>query len=100
MPRKYTNVELLSEEVFRRKATGETNGEIAKSYRLSKKQIKKLVTRQNHKARLIANGYIPRSKGRPRKNMADEKTRRSNELAELRMKVELLQNFLSEVGRK
>jgi hypothetical protein len=32
--------------------------------------------------------------------MADEKTRRNNELAELRMKVELLQNFLSEVGKK
>ena len=100
MPREYTKVELLSEEVFRRKAAGETNREIAESYGLSKKQIKKLVTRQNRKARLIANGYIPRPKGRPRKNIADEKTRRNNELAELRMKVELLQNFLSEVGRK
>lgn len=100
MPRKYTKVELLSEEVFRRKAAGETNREIAESYGLSIKQIKKLVTRQNHKARLIVNGYSPRYKGRPRKNTADEKTRLSNELAELRMKVELLQNFLSEAGRK
>jgi hypothetical protein len=48
VPRKYTKVELLSEEVFQRKAAGETNGEIAESYGLSKKQIKKMVTRQNH----------------------------------------------------
>lgn len=100
MSRKYTKVELLNEEVFRRKAMGETNREIAESYGLSKKQIKKLVTRQNHKARLIANGYVPRLKGRPRQNPADEERSRNNELIELRMKVELLQNFLSEVGRK
>lgn len=101
MPRKYTKVEILSEEVFRRKAAGETNREIAESYGLSKKQIKDLVTRQNHKSRLIANGYVPRQKGRPRQqNHVDNETLRNNELIELRMKVELLQNFLSEVGRK
>lgn len=99
MPRKYTKVESLSEDVFRRKAAGETNREIAESYGLSVKQIKKLVTRQNRKARLLANGYAPRPKGKPQKNTADEEIRRNNELAELRMKVELLQNFLSEVGR-
>ena len=100
MPRKYTKVELLSEEVFQRKAAGETNREIAESYGLTKYQIKQLVSRQHRKARLIANGYIPRSKGRPRKNALDEETRRNNELIELRMKVELLQNFLSEAGKR
>ena len=45
-------------------------------------------------------GYIPRSKGRPRKNEATEEMRQKNELAQLRMQVELLQNFLSEVGRR
>lgn len=97
MSRKYSKVEMLSEEVFRRKAAGETNREIGESYGLTKYQIKQLVSRQHRKTRMIANGYI---KGRPRKNIADENTRRNNELAELRMKVELLQNFLSEVGRK
>lgn len=42
MPSEYTKVELLSEEVFRRKTAGETNREIAESYGLSKKQIKEL----------------------------------------------------------
>ena len=100
MPRKYTKVELLSDEVFRRKAAGETNREIAKSYGVTKYQIKQLVSRQHRKACLLANGYMPRPKGRPRSNPADDETRRNNELIELRMKVELLQNFLSEAGRK
>ncbi|TGJ75918.1 hypothetical protein [Caproiciproducens galactitolivorans] len=67
MPRKYTKVEMLSEEVFRRKASGETNREIRESYGLTKYQIKQLVSRQHWKACLIANGYIPLPKGRPRK---------------------------------
>ena len=100
MSRKYTKIEILSEEVFRRKAAGETNRNIAESYGLTKYQIKQLVARQNRKSRLIANGYVPLKKGRPRKqNGGDEETLRNNELIELRMKVELLQNFLSECGR-
>ncbi|MGX8700376.1 hypothetical protein [Caproiciproducens sp.] len=101
MSRKYAKVEILSEEVFRRKAAGETNREIAESYGLTKYQIKQLVSRQHRKARLLANGYISRPKGRPRrKNPINDETLRNNELIELRMKVELLQNFLSEAGRK
>ena len=100
MPRGYTKVEQLSGEVFRRKAAGETNREIAESYGLTLRQIKKLITRQNNKAKRIADGYVPQPKGRPRKNPADEETQRSNELAELRMQVELLRNFLSEAGRR
>ena len=51
MSRKYTKVAKLSEEVFRRKATGETNREIVESYGLSLQQIKALIKRQNRKAR-------------------------------------------------
>jgi predicted transcriptional regulator len=100
MSRRYTKIEGLSEEVFRRKEAGETNREIAESYGLTKYQIKQLVSRQHRKARLIANGYVPRQKGRPRRqNPVNDEMLRNNELAELRMKVELLQNFLSEAGR-
>lgn len=100
MPRKYTKVETLAETVYARKAAGETNREIAESYGLTIKQIKGLVSRQNRKARKISQGYIPRPKGRPRKTEASEEIKRSNELAQLRMQVELLQNFLSELGRR
>ena len=77
MPRKYTRMEFLSEEIFRRKANGETNLEIAASYGLSKQQIKQLVTRQNRKKRLIAAGYVPRPKGRP--NIMDPRIQTSTE---------------------
>ena len=93
MPRQYTKVEHLAVIVKERKAAGETNRAIAESYGLTLKQIKKLVNRQNRKERLLAAGYIPQPKGRPRKSA-------NNEIAQLRMQVELLRNFLLEVGRR
>ena len=100
MSRSYVKMECLAEEVFRRKAAGETNREIGEHFGLSKKQIEELVKRQNRKRRLIENGYVPRPKGRPRKDTTDENVRQQNELVQLRMQVELLRNFLSEVGRR
>ena len=100
MSRSYVKVECLTEEVFRRKAAGETNREIGEHFGLSKEQVKQLATRQRRKQRLIENGYIPRPKGRPRKDAADESVRQQNEIAQLSMQVELLRNFLSEVGRR
>ena len=100
MSRQYTKVEMLSEGVFRRKAAGETNREIGAHFGLSKAQIKELVKRQNRKQRLIANGHAPQPKGRPRKSLLNEEQKRDKELVELRMQVELLRNFLSEVGRR
>ena len=100
MSRSYVKMEYLAEEVFRRNATGETNREIGEEFGLSLQQIKGLVKRQNRKQRLLANGYIPQVKGRPRKDAANEKVRQHNELVQLRMQVELLRNFLSEAGRR
>ena len=100
MPRKYVKMEALAEEVFRRKAAGETNREIGESYGLSKYQIKQLVTRQNRKKRLIANGYTPQPKGRPSKNTTNETQQQKNEIAKLKMQIEVLQNFLYEAGRR
>ena len=100
MSRSYVKMEMLAEAVFRRKEAGETNREIATSYGLSLYQIKQLVARQNRKRRKIEAGYLPKPKGRPRKNATDEATRVQNELKELRMQVELLRNFLCEAGRR
>lgn len=100
MARSYVKMEILAKEVFRRKEAGETNREIGELFGLSKTQIKQLVTRQNRKRRKIAAGYLPKPKGRPRKKADDEATRIQNELKDLRMQVELLQNFLYEVGRR
>ena len=100
MARNYTQVEHLSAEIFRRKSAGETNRQIAETYHLSLKQVKGLITRQNRKARLVARGYTLRRKGRPSRKDADELTTLRNECIELRMRAEVLRNFLSEVGRR
>ena len=100
MARKYTKVEDLTEVIRARKASGETNREIGESYGLSKRQVAQLINRQNRKERKIANGYIVRPKGRPRKEPASEEAQRNNEVVQLRMTVELLKNFLCEAGRR
>ena len=100
MSRSYVKMVCLAEEVFRRKAAGETNREIGEHFGLTKRQVEQLVNRQNRKQRLVEQGYVPRPKGRPRKDATNENVRQQNELAQLRMQVELLRNFLSEVGRR
>ena len=100
MRQKYTRVEKYAEDILARKARGETYQQIGESYGLTSNQVKQLIQRQKRKQRLIAQGYVPRPIGRPRKNPEDEEVRRKNELIQLRMQVELLRNFLSEVGRR
>ena len=90
----------MTEIVRERHYQGETYGEIAASLGLEKKQVQKLMERQRRKERMLAAGYIPRSKKRPRKESASEEEKLHNELEKLRMQVELLRNFLSEAGRR
>ena len=99
MARKYMKIELLSDEIFRLKEYGKTHREIGDLYGLTKEQIKGFVNRQNRKQRLPKQGYVSRPKGRPRKNALDERTPLQNELIVLRMKVDVLQNFLCAIGR-
>ena len=100
MARRYTKVEGLTEVVRTRHEQGETYAEIASDYGLEKKQLKQLMARRRRKERMIAKGYIPRPKGRPRKEPASEEVKRNNEIVQLRMQVELLRNFQSEAGRR
>lgn len=100
MARRYTKVEGLTEVVRTRHEQGETYAEIASDYGLEKKQLKQLMARRRRKERKIAAGYIPRPKGRPRKEPESEEVKRNNEIERLRMQVELLRNFLSEAGRR
>ena len=100
MTRKYAKVGQLVEIVRERHNQGETYGEIAASYGLERQQVKSLMERQRRKERLLAAGYIPRSKGRRCREPVSEEEKQHNELAKLRMQVELLRNFLSEAGRR
>ena len=100
MARKYTKVGQLVEIVRERQNQGETYGEIAARYGLERRQVKSLMERQRRKERMLAAGYISRPKGRPHKEPVSEEGKQRNELAKLRMQVELLRNFLSEAGRR
>lgn len=99
MPREYTHVQELLPCVLAMKGEGYTNQQIADQLGLRKRQVEQLCNRERRKERKIANGYIPRPKGRPRKTSIIESELQHNRIIELEMKVELLQNFLSECGR-
>ena len=100
MARKYTKVEELAGVIEQRHVEGETYREIGTSLGLSREVVREAVKRKRRKERQIAAGYIPRPKGRPRKEPASEAVKLNNEIVQLRMTVELLRNFLCEAGRR
>lgn len=100
MAKKYTKVQEVACIVFERKAAGETNRAIAASLQLTLKQVKQLITRENHRKARLQNGIPQRPKGRPRKAVQSEEARREHEIKELRMTVEHQRNSLSEAGRR
>ena len=99
MSRQYTHVQGLLPSVIAMKEKGYTYRQIADQFGMEKEQIEELCKRARRKQRKIEKGYIPQPKGRPRKTPATQEQLQSNRIAELEMKVELLQNFLSECGR-
>ena len=99
MSREYTHVQGLLPRVLAMKDEGDTNRQIADQLCLSRRQVEQLCNRERRKERKIANGYIPRPKGRLRKTHVTQSDLQHNRIIELEMKVELPQNFLSECGR-
>ena len=100
MARKYTKVEGMIRIIEERARRGETYREIGASLGLSREEVRGAMHRHHAKERKLAAGYIPRSKGRPRKGAVSEEVKRNSELVQLRMQVELLRNFLCEAGRR
>ena len=100
MTRKYTKVEHLISIIEERTKAGETYREIGASLGLTREEVRGAMHRHHAKERKLAAGYIPRPKGRPRKEPVSEEAKQYNELVKLRMQVELLRNFLSEAGRR
>lgn len=99
MSRQYTHVQGLLPSVLAMKEEGYTYQQIANRFSLTKEQIEELCKRARRKQRKIEKGYIPHPKGRPRKTPATQEQLQNNRIVELEMKVELLQNFLSECVR-
>ena len=96
---RYEHAQELLPSVIAMKEKGYTYRQIADQIGMEKEQIEELCSRERRKQRKIEKGYIPQPKGRPRKTPATQEQLQNNQIVDLEMKVELLQNFLSECGR-
>lgn len=85
----------LVSELVDLKGDGLSHREIGERVGLSHKQVKKFFERQNKKARDIANGLMPKPKGRPRIRPVTAQER----IRELEREIELLKAFLHAAGR-
>ena len=72
MARKYTKVEHLISIIEERTKAGETYREIGASLGLTREEVCGAMHRHHAKERKLAAGYIPRPKGRPRKEPVSE----------------------------
>jgi len=102
---------IILEEVLALKGEGQTHEEIGKKLGYTKKQIKKLVERNNEKQRKIEAGIVIKRKGRQPKDSIITKedkiaelryklSRKDYRIKQLEMENELLRDFLKETGRK
>ena len=116
MPRSYVKMEVIAEEVFRRKANGETNREIGERFGLTYDQTHDFFKRQNRKKRKIEAGQAIQKKGRPcqKEGKIPPSIQKLDKLAQMRyvmaskdryikqleMEIKLMQDFLSLTERK
>ena len=98
--RKYAHLKGLEELVISMRESGMSRQEIADELGLDKIQIKNCVYRYNHRKTLLASGYEPRPKGRPRKDGETPKQDLQKEVERLRMENKLLRDFLQSGERK
>lgn len=80
MARKYTKVEHLITIIEERTKAGETYREIGASLGLTREEVRGAMHRHHAKERKLAAGYIPRPKGRPRKEPVSEEAKQYNEI--------------------
>ena len=98
--RKYAHIKGLEELVISMRESGMTRQEIADELGLDKIQVKNCVYRYNHRRTLLACGYEPKPKGRPRKDGQLPKQDLQKEVEHLRMENKLLRDFLQSTERK
>lgn len=103
MSRKYEKVQGLYPEIKKMLEEGYTQREVAKHYGLgSAKVIYQLLNRERRKEKQLAEGVLPKAKGRPRKGTEPEDIveKQALEIRRLKMENELLRDFLSLIERK
>ena len=83
--RKYTKMDKYAAVIATMREEGRTRQEIADTLGLEYDQVASWIKRNNRKKRNLAQGIIPKPKGRPRKQ---------SEIEQLRMENRLLRDFL------
>ena len=83
--RKYTKMAEYAAQIAAMRDEGRTRREIAEALNLDIEQVKNWIKRNNRKERNLAQGIIPKPKGRPKKQ---------TEIEQLRMENRLLRDFL------
>lgn len=92
--RNYTRIKEIEPIIIAMREAGKTKREIAEHFGLEKEQIKSWVNRYNRKRIKLAEGTLPKPKGRPRKDDQSPHQNEKNELERLRMENKLLRDFL------
>ena len=95
MSRKYTHLKQYEEEILRMKDNGCTRRQIAEKFGITAEQVHSFTKQHNKKLRNTEANILPEKKERPSKMKSLE-----DEVLCLRMKNELLWNFLSLTERK
>ena len=88
--RKYTKMDKYAAVIATMREEGRTRQEIADALGLEYDQVANWIKRNNRKKRNLAQGIMPKPKGRPRKQ---------SEIEQLRMENKLLRDFLQFTGR-
>ena len=100
MPRQYTHIQLIGNDILEMRAEGKNRREIWEHFGITKKQYSNFITRHNRNQEKLEAGLNPRRKGRPsiRNPLTEEE--KDYQIKRLRMENELLRDFLRVAGRK
>ena len=97
--RAYTHIEQFESLILSMREAGMTRQEIADELGLTKEQVKKWITRYNHRQSKLAAGIAPKKKGRPRKRALSSTEEYEREISRLQMENKLLRDFLQSTER-
>ena len=98
--RAYMHIEQYEPLILSMREAGMTRQEIADELGLTKEQIKKWITRYNHRQSKLCLGIVPNRKGCPRKHPLTSTEGYEREISRLQMENKLLRDFLQLTGRK
>ena len=99
--REYTHIQVLDKAIKEMIEEGKTQREIAEYFGFKNKRVVHQYLKRERKKQLqIANGILPRRKGRPSKGYVPSEADKGQEIKRLKMENELLRDFLRIAGRK